>query len=760
MATTSISISYRPVKIGFLVREDHIEDVVKAAEINTLLWGGIYNPIIPVSTNEESAEKMINLFSVDILYPVEHTKEISGLLNKYQFLRVSYIPNRNIFYEDFYTKRNILWYLDSVNIIDLYWEKEFKHKDKEFRSNCILVEWEDNDDLKNLFSIIFGHFPSTYNLLEDFKNAFLKGLRAKEIKIPLGGILEEKLVRSIDPIRLTDAELRGSIGLLRQNGIYIGQETNFYDLVNFWNLRATGLAVQFLAKNHIARFEKFIKRHLTIIDKTPNHNPNIEDFIAFYNQFETKEELSELIKSFQTVRKILIIRCDKTAWDNMRTKPPVYYLEGGHTLANVEKSSNRYNVTISLPEKKFIANDRRNVRLQKLVVSIDPITEFEYPEHTLKPPFIRELNEFYSREISFDPSILRSEKKGIAEIIDVWQNDLSLWPLSYRRLIQGIFKLAGIDAEISQAGLITTRIIQKLGGLIGGTVFRIGGVRKLVEDLRTEDCITRGEATRIICDEGRFTKYNKSGEFELINQKLTTGGVFDDLLSKGIFRAGLELLCEHCKIRNWLPLRNLDDLWICDYCGESNQTSLHLKDRGDWRFKKSSFFARDNKQEGTIPVILTLLLFSRMFRLSGFVYSTPLNLKFDAKKCEIDFCILQYYRESGIEIGFGECKSGGGKINQDDIDNLKSIREKLSAIGMDCYLIFSKSAEQFEPDEVDLFKTLSNEDVPLILLTNRELEPHFPYLNRGGEAVPKEYVHTLGDMSLNSEYLYLKSNRR
>ena len=54
MATTSLSVKYRPIKIGFLVRDGSIDDLVKAAGINTLLWGGIHNPIIPISaTNKE-----------------------------------------------------------------------------------------------------------------------------------------------------------------------------------------------------------------------------------------------------------------------------------------------------------------------------------------------------------------------------------------------------------------------------------------------------------------------------------------------------------------------------------------------------------------------------------------------------------------------------------------------------------------------------------------------------------------------------------
>lgn len=119
MASINLSTKYRPVKIGFLVREGSIEDLVKAAGINTLLWGGIYNPIIPVLTDSKYAEQLMNLFSVDVLFPVSHTKEIDDLIKKYPFLRTRGHYAENIFYEDWHTKKNIIGYLDSKYIIGI-----------------------------------------------------------------------------------------------------------------------------------------------------------------------------------------------------------------------------------------------------------------------------------------------------------------------------------------------------------------------------------------------------------------------------------------------------------------------------------------------------------------------------------------------------------------------------------------------------------------------------------------------------------------
>lgn len=755
MASINLSIKYRPVKIGFLVRDGSIEDLVKAAGINTLLWGGIYNPIIPVSTDSKFAEQLMNLFSVDVLFPVSHTKEIDDLTQKYPFLKDPGHYAENIFYEDWHTKKNIIGYLDSLNIVNYYWEKEFKHKPKSYQSNCVLVRWGDNDNLKNLFSIMFGYFPKEYNLRDDFENAFLKGLRSREIKISTNNSITKNLAGNISPIRLTALELDGYGGTWRENGIYIGNENDFYDLLYFWNLRASGLFIEFLPKNKIERFKEFIKASIEKLDNTPNRNPNIEDRINIYCRVSL-DEIENITKEFQSKKHFAFSYCDEIIWNGLNIKPADFYFGWEHVLASVDKSYDRYVVSVSLPEKKFIVNKDRDVGWQHLAVLIDPIGEFGYPEHTLKPPFIRQLNEFYSRELAVDPWLLRIEKDGISAIIKSNNNSLSLYPISYQVLIQKIFELAGMKSEISQAGLITKRIIEKLGGVDGGRVFKINGVRKLLQTLKTDECISRGNGTDIIWDGEGFKKYEKLYIETRETSKLTTHNVFDFLLKKDFLRPGLELICNHCKLRNWLSLQEIDDIWTCNYCGDNNKTSLQLKDRGDWKFRKSGLFAKDNNQEGAIPVILTLLVFLRIFDPSKFIYSPSLKLEGDMS-CEIDFCVLQYQRGDKIQLSIGECKSEGGIIDQKDVDNLKRVRERINNLDIDCYLVFSKTSDKFEQSEIDLFKKLKEENIPIILLTNKELEPYHPYWEiEEADNLPEKYALDMAGMARNSDYLYLR----
>lgn len=47
MPSGTIKITLRPLKLAFLVNPSNTNALLKIIQINTFLWGGTYNPIIP-----------------------------------------------------------------------------------------------------------------------------------------------------------------------------------------------------------------------------------------------------------------------------------------------------------------------------------------------------------------------------------------------------------------------------------------------------------------------------------------------------------------------------------------------------------------------------------------------------------------------------------------------------------------------------------------------------------------------------------------
>jgi DNA-directed RNA polymerase subunit RPC12/RpoP len=758
MATTNITVRHRPNRIAFLVRPGELSDLERAASICTLLWGGIRNPIIPVSTKDDAnADTLLGNFQVDVLFPVAESDAIKSFLERYPYLMNPRLSARELFYPDWHTKKNKVAYLDVLNAVEKFWDKEFKHAPKDIESACQLVAWHDSDPLKEVFTLSFGAYPATLNLMEDFRESFLRGLRAKEIMISASGSVDAGLVHGITPMRLTGVDLRGFQGSFRtwSGGVYFGDAKSFADLVTFWNLRAAGTAMEFASLSDLTRFEDFTRAHLKVLDEQPNRHPNVESHIAVCYRDHQDEVLAALQK-FPTTKRTLLCQCDDSFCGHFTAEPVMFAFDLDFALGLVEKEAGRYTVTLTLADKKFLVDSQRSLDDQSLGVSLEPHTSFGYPNHTLSPPYRRELSEFYSRKISFDPWRVRSEPEGIAVFITAGEKTLPLFPIPNTAVIEALLGQAGLKTEPSPGGRLADRLLEKLDGLEGVRVFKIRGVRQLVASLTSQDAVGRGDATNAIWNGGQFRDHERLYIEPRDTERLDTGATFDFLLKNEFFRAGLELKCDNCGLASWLSLRQIDDGWICEYCGHRNLTSLHIRDRGDWRFRKSGLLTKDNNQEGAIPVLLSLLVLQRVLQREGVLRMTSANMIEGVPPCEIDFMVVEH-RRGEINWGLGEAKSAGGEIDAKDVENMKSVADKLKKIGAHTYLIFAKTAESFTQKEIELFAATRKEGYPVILFTNKEIEPYNPYYDGDEqEQLPHRYVHSFDEMVRNSEFRYLR----
>ena len=599
MAFSSIIIKYKPLRVGFLVQEGSIQDLIRAAGINSVLWGGIYNPILPISKkSNEFAKQLMELYSVDLLYSVSETPEIQSFRKEYPFLRDPGLLADKIFYEDWDSKKFISGILDIKNIVDLYWTKEFKTKPEGYKSQFLMLKWEKEDPLATVFALQFGFFPEM-NLKWNYEQIFIKGLCSQEKKISPDDNITFDVHRSFGPINLTGYELRGyRTGVkLNGNGFFLGESNNFNDLLSFWNIRAAGNDVVFVAIDYLERIKPFSQNFLDHLNGLPNKHPEIEDWLYFYANIEDIEAIKKLSTEFVSKKHITWHRLNEYSWNGLNIQPNYYAFNWQQATMHIEKSYNRYVTNIQLPEMKFLVDNDYNGH-QQLGVIIEPYStgEHDHPGYTLKVPYIRSLTEFYSRELTFDLWSLRIEKNGFSKIIKPRTESISIYPLPIQSLVKELFKIVGIEAKMSQPGLIAKKIIEKIDGIENARVLKIKGVRILLENGSPETAITRGQATLTIKN-NNFDKHKQLYIEPRSTSELDSNTVFDYLLKNNYFRAGLELTCEYCRLLNWLSLKNIDDYWNCEFCGGQNQTSPQLKHRGDWKFRKSGLFSKHNHQE-------------------------------------------------------------------------------------------------------------------------------------------------------------------
>jgi hypothetical protein len=390
------------------------------------------------------------------------------------------------------------------------------------------------------------------------------------------------------------------------------------------------------------------------------------------------------------------------------------------------------------------------------MASIEPHGDFGHPGYTLEPPFRIALTEFYSRKIHIDPWSVRTEPDGIGLFIGTHDKTVHLRPMKHAAIVEALFGEANVSLQPSMGGRLADRLLEALGGYEATRVFKIRGVRNLIAQFDSQTPIGRGDATNAIWNDGQF----KDHEGLYIERRdaptLTTTATFDFLLKHDFYRAGLGFKCDNCGLTNWLSLRHVDDRWICEYCGHSGITSLHVRDRGDWKFRKSGLLAKDNNQEGAIPVLLSLLTLGHVFNDRRLLRLTSVNVLTGVPSCEIDFTAL-YHHHGEIRCGIGEAKAAGGEIDGNDVRNLKAVADALKKTDIAPYLVFSKTADAFLSREIVLFRTARDEGYDVILLTNAEMEPYHPYYEGADkDRLPRPYAVSFDDMVANTAFRYFR----
>ncbi len=216
------------------------------------------------------------------------------------------------------------------------------------------------------------------------------------------------------------------------------------------------------------------------------------------------------------------------------------------------------------------------------------------------------------------------------------------------------------------------------------------------------------------------------------------------LVKKGVFRVGLKLKCTNCELDFWTAIDDLSTEVQCELCGTSFNVTGQLRDR-DWAYRRSGLFGREDHQEGSIPVALTLQQMDTAFS-QNIIYTTAMNispLTSKIEQCETDFVVIgKADREERVSLGIGECKSAQ-EITVQDVEHLKQVADAFPSNRIKSYIIFSKTCP-FTPEEIERCRAAQDPNrARVILLSDRELEPYFIY-----ERTQKEYDVRVSAISL------------
>jgi hypothetical protein len=766
MTNLSLSIRYRPVRIGWCVRSGNWDDLRHALRLTHIFWGGKFNPVIPVG--DPSAMQLVRQFRVDTLFPVNASQEATEFTKQSQALGWPLLDDEIV--DRF---RNAAPKFLDISHPLMKIASELRSLDKSDRaddappqafesSNYVIVHWDEDDPLADILLATFGGLPTRAEIGRDYEGFLLTNIRAFPYKARKNETLPAQLIsrRSISDISAAEL-IWDRVPARSTMGFYAGRANDFEDVVNYWNLQAADLNVIFLDPSHaermkeirIAHANEIVKRYEAEREQTRGYATVgwDEDRIPVWSRSQNVAAALEFSKDdVPHFRQI-----DGTAI-GAEVKPPLHSFQRQEVLGSVATRYGRPTLSFQLPEKPFKPDEFSQ---EHFVISIR--TPFEDPGEgsTFWTPFVPELNIWYGQQLSVGGRNARAEIDGVGIVGRVRSETLALTSLRKTEIAKKLFELAGIGASLSYPGRIASRLISQLGGLQGCRVLKISGVRALIRKYSPLQEFDRTEAMGMIGDLDPETGTPRFGDYESLfieerdwSTKLKPEDAFGYLLDRGVFRVGLSLTCPTCELPFWISLDDASTIATCEVCGAKFNVLRQLKTR-DWKYRRSGIFGRDNHQEGSIPVALTLQqLHAQFHSWYGESFFLP-NMKLDPLTANIEPCetdiFIAMQDGSDTVLAVGECKDAGGSITADDARKMAAISDALSGKGFECYIVFSKTAPFTSTDIENCRLANGRGRTRVVMLSNRELEPYNVYektsieyeIRRGGG-------HSLLDMAL------------
>ena len=745
MSNVSISLHLRPIRFVFLIRPDDQKHTLEAFRINTCLWGGRYNPIIPFfkqlpkwwdkkGHRFESAKQILNGY-LDFFEPdfiVEAEKGIAG--------GVSFDPKRVLRFSDILMRegdRDRDGVGQSVNDIygDLY-KKEFQFT-RRHKHNIVYVKPEELS-FSAFVACIFGAFP-IQRKLKYFE------LNYKYVFEPQEIVLSDKSISKLYKNRYTSALKIGQTNLdvhyndYSDPALFVLNAKESRDLIDFWNLRIVRRNILAIPIQWIESLSSFCKEFIVKNHRPLPGNPHgvmIHPTVMFSRSIPDKES-DEIYKKYLKVNK-------KGANCIQQWYPPLWRPSPEFMVRTTRP-------TVSAKEKRIDVS----IDLEKPVITFDTL----WPEFTMKygnrhrfANVIKIVGWSDKDQIATtfpcnyrNPSfpkfrIGREHLLPTAEgliFFPEYKNISERWELcSGTKALNTWFNENKITATLSDGGRATQQIIQTLGGFWGvGKIANAGTIQLLNE-------MSQKPLTRSV----HYAEFRQKIK-DAVGKGIWRYKEFETLVERNAVELGLELKCAKCGSWGWHSIKQLDYSLTCDLCLQRFNFPITNPGRSQyckWAYRVIGPFALPDYAKGGYASALAIRIFSdvigKMDRV-GVTWSAGQELTLSTrKKIESDF-ILWYQRKQMFgtdyptEIVFGETKSFGKDAFKDEnINNAKLLAQTFPG----AVLVFAtmKESDDISKEEITRLKKLAEwgreydkekdqARAPVIVLTGTELfTPH------------------------------------
>ncbi len=766
MKTLSGSLRLRPTRIGFLVDPTDLESLRRVFQVCTCLWGGTFNPIIPVCSDIPAAwtDPPLPVPSptelargyLDFFEPNVFVEARTGLAEQIGLSRseIGFGRSRIISLQEYFAGSDpypfsVPFGTDCTDIYKTMYEREFKFVSRHDRRVALF----EADPLASPFvEAAFGAFPSE-GPLASLGRAYVSAFAPVNLAASAENWIRVTKEEFQVPLSFTTEGLKPDYSGWSLPTLFVADPASPLDLMDLWNIRQ--FHPQVLPVN-LAWFQD-AREYLADLVKA-NHrslpgNPN-------------GVEINLMIQFGRS-----IVGCDHRA--ALERGSAILSQAGLSGLPNAPLSMKLWYDRIWRDDRDDFVHRPQRAEVSAATTDLEVNVSDDGPELScrfspLSPDFsareathgnvrwvnVLNLRSYGSNDTlaltlpsSFNGETARRFRLGETTIIS---REGFVLPQKYRhrseyfRLMTGRdavidwLKHRGIGVQASDPGRIAEQVLASLGGFWGANL------------------LADRETIRLLDEMAKSVRKHQSGTVEefpdrsvdvmrwknLLNRRSKgqwgyRGGL-DPFIEANIFRLGLVLACPNCQKKNWFGLENLRLQLTCERCLKIYpfpQGSLNFK-QTPWQYRVVGPFSVPNYAEGAYSTVLALAVFAR--RLGGenprLTYATGLDLKVGADApFEVDFTFwFQRERPLGRSeepaLVFGEAKSFATEsFKPGDITRMRKLAEMFPG----AIVVFATLKDELsatEKAEVGSFALWGREPLqdgsprtPVIVLTAAEL---------------------------------------
>ncbi|MFA6187827.1 MAG: hypothetical protein WC680_00955 [Sulfuricurvum sp.] len=714
MNNVKVDIKLRPIRFVFLVKPNDKKNILKIFQINTFLWGGKFNPIVPFfkqvpkwwSKHEHlknNAQQIINDY-LDFFEPDFIVEAEKGLADDIDFDKERILSLDNLLHKDKYRSLNEY----GLNINDLYihlYEKKYQFE-RRHKVDIVNVTSKEKS-LKIFTSCIFGSFPEDEDFSYIEKN-YIDIFEPATIKLDAQSLLELYSSQYFAPIDIGHARIDISFSeRTPEPRLFILDIEETRDLIDFWNLRIIYREVIAIPKQWIKELFPFCKEFILKHHRPSPWQPDYmlsstTIFSRSISEYEAKNIYSQYIQiDIVGANHIQFwypdIKVERSNQIHGLRRPILTYQQDSKEINLSNDEDSRMSFNTLAPD--FAEKYGNKVRWANVININD--WSFENKITTVFPTNYR--NPIFPKFGIFNKHLL-STTEGLI-IFPEYKDHGESWRLENGTVaINQWLKEYGISATVSDAGKSTQQIIETLGGVT--QVWSI--VNKNI--IETLDKMAKTPLTRSFQINKFENMINKD-----IKKKEWSASRSEVLASQKIVELGLEVKCSKCDSWSWYTLKELDYTLTCSRCLKLFDFPITKPSKSEysrWSYRVIGPFAIPDYSRGGYASALAIHFFERNIDNANRLKMTwsagqELTLK-SGEKAEADFILWTQKQEvlglnNASNIVFGEAKSFAQDAFKDlDIAKMKLLGETFPK----SILVFAtmKEYEDFSIDEINRLK--------------------------------------------------------